>query len=892
MIRTNKYLLVILSLIIFHTAIAQSKRGNIGIFGDGVALDFNASPPSVYILPKPSLVIFRTDEGSASICDNEGNLLFYTNGVAVWNRNHMPMPHNQGLYGSDWSLTTTQDIIVPIPKDPFQYYIITPGWQGKAMTYSLVDMRLDKGMGDVVFENKLLFEKSTEKVTIVKHASGKSLWLITHEYGTNTFRSYLIDEDGIQIDYVESSVGLIHKENFEFSYPVYVYGTNAIGYLKPSHDGNFLACAINGEMGTLELFKFDKATGKVSVPLELLNDPLQGSYGVEFSPDNTKLYASCNNKNLYQFDLSSGNPTTISNSKTLISTSTIGALQLGPDGKIYCVSSYNTSFLDRINSPNSSGAACDYEKEALHFEPKTVWMGLPELTYNTVNPEVIYDGYCIGQPTTFHLIKIKEFKSIEWDFGDTASGLKNSSSDISPSHIYSSPGYYKLKAIITFADNSVFNYSQRISILQPPKISLGKDTAICKNYQFILHSQHDPIPLDYTWNDGSTNSFIDARTGGQYWIKVDDGMCTASDTINVNIIQTPTLLLNDTTLCFGQNITVALPPVYQYAWDDGNSNSTRTFNSPGRYSVQGTNQCGNSQAKLNLSYLSILNPNLPSDTLLCIGQVLQIDTTNTNAEILWQDGSQATSNTIKTAGIYWVQISNRCEIVKDSVDVGIIPFPELTLKDTTLCIGQTISVTLPMTYQYLWNDGKKSSERTLSSSGKYTVKGTNQCGIRQAELNLAFMPMLNVNLPSDTLICFGKTLPLNAASAQAKYRWQDNSSKPTYIISTSGKYWVEVYNHCESVTDTINIEYPSDRNYFIPNVITPNEDDRNDYFEIEGIIPYTMLTIMNRWGEIIYSSTNYKNEWNAPDLSSGTYYYILKDKCAQKEMKGWLSVLK
>jgi gliding motility-associated-like protein len=711
----------------------------------------------VYILPEPTSVIFHTDEGSASICDNEGNLLFYTNGAAVWNRNHMPMPHNQGLYGNDWSTTTTQDIIVPIPKDPFQYYIITPGWQGKAMTYSLVDMRLDKGMGDVVFENKFIFEKSTEKVTIVKHASGKSLWLITHEYGTNTFRSYLIDEDGIHMDYVESSVGLIHKENLQFINPFYVYGTNAIGYLKPSHDGNFLACAINGEMGTLELFKFDKATGTVSVPLELLNDPLQGSYGVEFSADNTKLYASCNsNKNLYQFDLSSGNPTTISNSKTLISTSTIGALQLGPDGKIYCVSFYSTSYLDRINSPNNSGAACDYEKEALHFEPKTVWMGLPELTYNTVDPEVIYDGYCIGQPTTFHLIKIKEFESIEWDFGDTASGLKNSSSDISPSHIYSSPGYYKLKAIITFADNSVFNYSQRISILQPPKISLGKDTTICDHYQLILHPQNDPIPLDYTWNDGSTNSFIDASTGGQYWIEVDDGMCSASDTINVNIIRTPTLLLNDTTLCFGQNITVALPPVYQYAWNDGNSNSIRTLNSP----------------------------------------------------------------------------------------------------------------------------------------GKYTVKGTNQCGISQAELNLAFMPKLNVNLPADTLICVGETLPLNATNAQAEYRWQDNSSEPTYIISTSGKYWVEVYNRCESVTDTINIEYPSDRNYFIPNVITPNEDDLNDYFEIEDINPYTMLSIIDRWGKIIYSSTNYKNEWNAPDLSFGTYYYILKDKCAQKEMKGWLSVLK
>ena len=270
------------------------------------------------------------------------------------------------------------------------------------MNYSLIDMRLDKGFGDVVFENKLLYEKSTEKATLIKHSSNQGLWLVTHEYGTDTFRSFLIDEDGIHMDYVESSVGVVHEENIEFIEPIYyVYGTNAIGYLKPSHDGNFLACAINGEMGTLELFKFDKSTGKISDPLELLNDPSQGSYGVEFSGDNTKLYVSCNKKNLYQFDLSSGNPATIFNSKTLISSSTVGALQLGPDNKIYCVSSSNTSYLDRINSPNSPGAACDYEKEVVNFEPKTVWLGLPELIYNTVDPEVIYEGYCTEQQTTF-----------------------------------------------------------------------------------------------------------------------------------------------------------------------------------------------------------------------------------------------------------------------------------------------------------------------------------------------------------------------------------------------------------------------------------------------------------------------------------------------------------
>ncbi len=65
---------------------AQSKRGNIGVFGEGLALDFNFSPPTVYPIPVMDYFAF---EGSASICDNEGKLLFSTNGVAVRDRNFL-----------------------------------------------------------------------------------------------------------------------------------------------------------------------------------------------------------------------------------------------------------------------------------------------------------------------------------------------------------------------------------------------------------------------------------------------------------------------------------------------------------------------------------------------------------------------------------------------------------------------------------------------------------------------------------------------------------------------------------------------------------------------------------------------------------------------------------
>lgn len=64
----------------------------------------------------------------------------------------------------------------------------------------------------------------------------------------------------------------------------------------------------------------------------------------------------------------------------------------------------------------------------------------------------------------------------------------------------------------------------------------------------------------------------------------------------------------------------------------------------------------------------------------------------------------------------------------------------------------------------------------------------------------------------------------------------------------------------------------------IPNAFTPNGDGLNDYFEIRGLesFPAHRLTVFNRWGNEIYRSNNYQNDWNGTNLSEGTYYYVLE----------------
>ncbi|WP_169304441.1 T9SS type B sorting domain-containing protein [Pedobacter frigoris] len=80
--------------------------------------------------------------------------------------------------------------------------------------------------------------------------------------------------------------------------------------------------------------------------------------------------------------------------------------------------------------------------------------------------------------------------------------------------------------------------------------------------------------------------------------------------------------------------------------------------------------------------------------------------------------------------------------------------------------------------------------------------------------------------------------------------------------------------------------------FFIPNVITPNGDGKNDTFVIVGLEFFSNadVTIFNRWGNEVYRNSNYKNTWTGEGLNEGTYYYLLKMRKGEQvsAYKGWV----
>ena len=151
----------------------------------------------------------------------------------------------------------------------------------------------------------------------------------------------------------------------------------------------------------------------------------------------------------------------------------------------------------------------------------------------------------------------------------------------------------------------------------------------------------------------------------------------------------------------------------------------------------------------------------------------------------------------------------------------------------------------------------------------------------------------------DTTIDAGNTIELAASESNMEYSWnfpedlecpncQVTSALPQYsktYQTTIKDAWACIHSELFKVTVDI----------YVPNVITPNGDGKNDVFKIPGLPPYSSLTIVDRQGRMIFKNDNYQNDWNARDLNNetlegGTYWYLLKLPETEEIQKGFIFV--
>jgi hypothetical protein len=291
------------------------------------------------------------------------------------------MPNGDSLLGNYSS--TQAALIVPQPGSSRYFYVFTTDDFCNdnlkyGFRYSIVDICLDSGLGDVMPNKKniLLLDTVCEKLTAVRHANGTDYWIIVHKYYSDAFYSYHLSSLGI-IDTTITHIGSVHTGTTT---------NRVIGQLKASPNKHKLAI-VNGNSGTgndaiAEYFDFDNNTGVISNWVNIQSNP-KNYYGISFSPDNSKIYITYwyPISGILQFNLNAGggNADSVIASRTLIKSNSANywALQLAPDGKIYVILSGISNYISVINNPNNIGVNCNLVDSAIYLNGKTATFGLP-----------------------------------------------------------------------------------------------------------------------------------------------------------------------------------------------------------------------------------------------------------------------------------------------------------------------------------------------------------------------------------------------------------------------------------------------------------------------------------------------------------------------------------
>ncbi|MGE5383992.1 MAG: gliding motility-associated C-terminal domain-containing protein [Omnitrophica WOR_2 bacterium] len=564
-------------IIIPVVAYSQGKQANFWYFGRHVGLNFNIGSPPPTVLSDGMIINDQPEfNGTATISDSNGSLLFYSDGRTIWNRSHNVM-----LNGSEMGWYSTQGaMIVPDPANPDLYYFFNFDWNGSLspynFQYSVIDMTLDNGLGGVVANKKaiLLVENTTTHLSAVFHENGEDIWVVTHGLNDNTFYSFLISEGGVNINAQTSNAGTICDSQ--------------TGYMKISPNGKKIAISEFHSLAYISFFDvmdFHNENGTIT-DASIVHNPI-GGFGLEFSPDNSKLYSNPGDVYFCQYNLDAGSPDEILQSQVQLALENLapGALQLGPDGKIYCT--LDDHFIGIIHNPNFVGLACNFERNAIEVIDGTqVYQGLPSFIQTYLNdPEYSTTQHCFGQPTQFTMGSTNGIDSVYWKFKDFGNMPNDTSSQFNPSYTFSTPGTYYPELTVWSGLLPPKTVKDTVVIYPLPSPDLGNDTLFCPEgaINFTLNVLNGGPGEQYYWNNdfspGQPPSFLVSDTG-YYRVRVKANGCSGNDTIHVGRYPEPLLVNPGLALpahCGASDgavtgVAISFGYSYTVSWKDGSDN--------------------------------------------------------------------------------------------------------------------------------------------------------------------------------------------------------------------------------------------------------------------------------------------------------------------------------
>ena len=454
------------------------------------------------------------------------------------------------------------------------------------------------------------------------------------------------------------------------------------------------------------------------------------------------------------------------------------------------------------------------------------------------------------------------------------------------------PGAYMSTSNVPW-DLAVFKIDFQLT---GPKAIIGVNPGItgCAPFQ-VSFTNNSANAVSYIWDfgDGSPTSNLTVPNHtysipGIYQVQcfaIDSSACLISDSATLTLTVNggfSTFLGNDSTLCISDSITLnAGVSGGSYIWNTGDTTQNINVITSGIYWVNIEKDNCFAADTIQLTLIPIPAVELGLDKFLCKGDSLTLSSGHPSLSHLWSTGATSPEIQLNDSGLYYVSVDSLGCIGSDSIFVHMHSLISNLPPDTLVCPNDTIFLDPGMNgCLYLWSTGDTTRVLNIIYPGNYWVQiHDTLCQI--ADTIIVKQPGL-LNLPEMLDLCGKANVNITSNIEADNYQWSSGESSAAIEITKAGTYILEVIQGQCTQRDTTVVTGESGLSTIeFPNVFTPNNDGKNDYFLGSGAsITSLEMRIFNRWGKLLFKTNEINGSWdgkyNDNFVPEGVYFYLVR----------------
>lgn len=469
-------------------------------------------------------------------------------------------------------------------------------------------------------------------------------------------------------------------------------------------------------------------------------------------------------------------------------------------------------------------------------------------------PGFIYTGSCFSNPYSFTDTTRTNYGIVDswsWNFGDLTT-LADTSHQQFPQWNYAGPGTATVQLIVANSKGCVDTVAVDVPITDRPAISVSfQDTLVCKNDPLQLQAIGTGVfswtPLTNIINANTATPIVTPPVDTWYYVDMDDNGCLNRDSVHVRVVSSITAqAMNDTTICQGDPIQLRLnSDGLNFSWTIGGPGGSlndpaikepiATTTSTTRYYISAS--IGTCRARDSILVTTVPYPSgsLGTDKQICYNTSVQLNATITGNRFTWTPSKYLSDTTILNpvafpprTTTYILSVYDNLGCPKPGRDtLTVIVNPKIKAyagNDTTVIIGQPLQFQGSGGVNYVWSPTTGLNDPFIS----------NPVGIYNASNDSVRYKMVT----SDAIGC------------------TDSAYVTVYVFQT--------------------MPY-----VFVPSAFTPNGDGLNDIIRpiSVGIQRINYFSIYNRWGQMVYYTTQDKTGWdgrlNGKPQASAVYVWML-----------------